>query len=133
MGISPGGVVFNDIIKSGFETSPFLLKREMIQILGGSMEAEPFILFSELCVKGYLAARPYVKEVTEMVQLMMDSQLPCFAKGDEVIKKLRERFTPEYSEREAAEFMIEKIRKSYENPFTKAYDMFQKMQNDIPY
>ena len=50
-------MVFNDVIKSGFETSPFLLKKEMVQIMGGTLEAEPFQWFQQLVVKGYLAAR----------------------------------------------------------------------------
>jgi len=57
LGISPGGVVFNKIIKQGFEASPFLLKKEMIQIMGGNMDAEPFKWFTELVIRGYLAVR----------------------------------------------------------------------------
>jgi len=57
LGISPGGVVFNDILTAGFETSPFVLKREMVQIMGGSLESAPFQWFTQLVVKGFLAAR----------------------------------------------------------------------------
>ena len=57
LGISPGGVVFNDIIKSGFESSPFLLRPEMVHIMGGSLDSAPFQWYRQLVVKGYLAAR----------------------------------------------------------------------------
>jgi len=133
LGISPGGVVFNDIIKSGFETSPFLLKKEMIQIMGGNSDAEPFKWFAELVVRGYLAARPYCEQIVQMVTLMIESGLPCFFRGEETIKRLRERFQPDLSERKAAEFMMDKVKKSYENPLTTAYDVFQNLQNQIPY
>ena len=49
--------MFNDIIKSGFESSPFLLKPEMVHIMGGSMDSAPFQWYRQLVVKGYLAAR----------------------------------------------------------------------------
>lgn len=69
-----------------------------------------------------------------MVSLMMDSGLPCFKgsplvvhivslpanpplsiSGDITIRKLKERFLPEKSERQAAEFMMGCIRQSHEN------------------
>lgn len=65
LGISPGGVVFNDILTSGFETSPFLLKREMVQIMGGSLESAPFQWFTQLVVKGFLAARYAARDVAD--------------------------------------------------------------------
>ena len=133
LGISPGGVVFNDILKSGFETSPFLLKKEMVQIMGGSLDSESFHWFSELVVRGYLASRPYHKKIIELVVLMLESNLPCFFRGEDTITRLRERLQPDLSERKAAEFMLDKIKKSHENSRTTAYDMFQKLQNDIPY
>ncbi|KCV72966.1 phosphatidylinositol 4-kinase [Fonticula alba] len=133
LGISPGGVVFNDILKSGFETSPFLLKREMIEVLGG-VDSPTYLWFTELVVQGYLALRPYMQEVIHLVRLMQGSNLPCFPHGgDEVFKRLRYRFQPELSERGAAQFMRMCIAKSIENYRTTAYDMFQKLQNGIPY
>ncbi|KAJ9086469.1 phosphatidylinositol-4- kinase [Entomophthora muscae] len=47
--ISPGGI--------NFESSPFKLTTEMIQVMGGGPNAQPYKWFAELCVKAYLAVR----------------------------------------------------------------------------
>lgn len=47
---SPGG-------DFGFEVAPFKLSTEMIEIMGGRPDAEPFKFFMELGVKAFLAIR----------------------------------------------------------------------------
>jgi len=151
LGISPGGVVFNDIL-NGFETSPFLLKKEMIDIMGGSVDSAPFMWFSSLVIQAFLAARyfstayfiifnlncacvlsrPFAEEVVLMVKLMSESGLPCF-RGEETLRNLRDRFQPKLSIPEAARFMQAKIQESKQHFRTAAYDSFQYMQNKIPY
>ncbi len=49
---SPGGDM-------GFEKAPFKLSEEMINIMGGRPDAEPFKYFMEQTVKAFLAAREY--------------------------------------------------------------------------
>ncbi|KAJ3056438.1 phosphatidylinositol-4- kinase [Rhizophlyctis rosea] len=124
LSIAPGGGIL--------EVSPFKLTREMVDVMGGDVNSPDYKLFSELCVKSYLACRPYADEIIQMVALMMDSGLPCF-KGDVTIKKLRERFQLDKTERQAAEFMISCIKYSHENTRSGLYDRFQYMQNGIPY
>ncbi|KAJ3296301.1 phosphatidylinositol-4- kinase [Borealophlyctis nickersoniae] len=124
LSIAPGGGIL--------EVSPFKLTAEMVQVMGGDVNSPSYRLFSELCVKAYLAARPYAEEVIQMVQLMMDSGLPCF-KGEITTRRLRERFQLDKSERQAAEFMLGCIRSSHENTRSGLYDRFQYLQNGIPY
>ncbi|ODV96209.1 hypothetical protein PACTADRAFT_85014 [Pachysolen tannophilus NRRL Y-2460] len=122
-----------DIVPGGvkFEQSPFKLTREMIDVLGGGRDTQAFRWFEELCVKGFLAARPYMEIIVRCTIPMLDSGLPCFKPS--TIKNLRSRFIPNKSEKEAARHMKRLINKSYESLATKGYDEFQRLTNGIPY
>lgn len=121
--IAPGGV--------RFERAPFKLTSEMVAVMGGSTDSQPYRWFEELCIKAFLASRQYTEKLIHIVVLMLDSGLPCFK--PETIKNFRERFVLEKSEREAADFMKELVRKSYRALSTKGYDQFQLLTNGIPY
>lgn len=121
--IAPGGIKF--------ERAPFKLTSEMLAVMGGSTDHQAFQWFEELCIKAFLASRPYAEKLSQMVLLMMDSGLPCFK--PESVKHFRERFVLEKTEREAAEFMRDLIKKSYASYSTGLYDQFQWMTNGIPY
>jgi phosphatidylinositol 4-kinase len=120
--IAPGGVKF--------ERAPFKLTAEMIAVMGG-IEAQSYKWFEELCVKSFLASRPHAEHLIHMVVVMLGSGLPCFKPT--TIEHFRQRFVLEKSEREAAEFMKDLIRKSYNSWATKGYDQFQLLTNGIPY
>ncbi|PQE20829.1 phosphatidylinositol 3 protein [Rutstroemia sp. NJR-2017a BBW] len=121
--IAPGGVKF--------ERAPFKLTTEMVAVMGGSMDHQAFKWFEELCVKAYLASRPYAEKLSQLVLLMMDSGLPCFK--PESIQHFKERFVLERTEAGAADFMRDLIRKSYSSYSTGVYDQFQLWTNGIPY
>ncbi|CAK7217562.1 Phosphatidylinositol 4-kinase stt4 [Sporothrix bragantina] len=121
--IAPGGIKF--------ERAPFKLTSEMVAVMGGSTDHQAFQWFEELCIKSFLASRPYAEKLAQMVLLMMDSGLPCFK--PESVKHFRERFVLEKTEREAADFMRDLIKKSYASYSTGLYDQFQWMTNGIPY
>lgn len=53
--------------------------------------------------------------------------------GEETLARLRHRFQPQLTDREAAAFMLERVRESHNNYRTTLYDAFQKRQNGIPY
>ena len=121
--IAPGGV--------RFERAPFKLTAEMVAVMGGGPGAQSYRWFEELCVKAFLAARPFADKLCHMVVLMLDSGLPCFKPAS--VAHFRQRFVLEKNEREAAEFMRDLVGKSYKSFSTKGYDMFQLATNGIPY
>lgn len=121
--IAPGGV--------RFERAPFKLTSEMVAVMGGTTDSQPYHWFEELCIKAFLASRPHCEHLAHIVIAMLDSGLPCFK--PETIDHFRERFVLGKSEREAADFMRDLVRKSYNSYSTKGYDQFQLLTNGIPY
>ncbi|CAG8894836.1 unnamed protein product [Penicillium nalgiovense] len=143
--IAPGGV--------RFERAPFKLTSEMVAVMSGTHDpahhqggnsginlpgsshnptnTQPYRWFESLVVKAFLASRPYSTKLAHIVSLMLDSGLPCFK--PETLKNFRDRFVLDKSERDAAEYMRELVRKSYMSVSTKGYDQFQLMTNGIPY
>jgi len=101
--IAPGGIKF--------ERAPFKLTSEMVAVMGGSPDHQSFKWFEELCIKSFLAARPYADQLSQIVLLMMDSGLECFK--PETVKHFKDRFVLDKNEREAADFMRDLIRKSH--------------------
>ncbi|KAL7807833.1 phosphatidylinositol-4-kinase [Trichoderma gracile] len=121
--IAPGGIKF--------ERAPFKLTSEMMAVMGGSTEHQSFKAFEQLCIKAFLASRQYCEKLSQIVQLMMDSGLPCFK--PESVQNFRDRFVMDKTEREAADFMRDLIKKSYSSYSTGIYDQFQLLTNGIPY
>ncbi|KAJ5591779.1 uncharacterized protein N7459_002148, partial [Penicillium hispanicum] len=144
--IAPGGV--------RFERAPFKLTSEMVAVMSGTHNpahhhggnsgislpgtnshnptaTQSYRWFESLVVKAFLASRPYSTKLAHIVSLMLDSGLPCFK--PETLKNFRDRFVLDKSERDAAEYMRELVRKSYMSMSTKGYDQFQLMTNGIPY
>ncbi|KAF2405314.1 phosphatidylinositol 4-kinase-like protein STT4 [Trichodelitschia bisporula] len=121
-----------DIVPGGvkFERAPFKLTAEMVAVMGGT-NAQAYRWFEELCVKAFLAARQHAEHLVHMVVVMLDSGLPCFKPT--TIQHFRERFVLEKSEREAADFMRELIKRSLNSVATRGYDHFQLLTNGIPY
>ncbi|CAF3629224.1 unnamed protein product, partial [Didymodactylos carnosus] len=122
-----------------FESSPggnmrfepdIKLTAEMILIMG-DLTAPAFQWFKELCIKGYLALRPYRHHFQTLVALMLDTGLPCFR--GHTLEQLNARFKPDASEADAGRYMHDVINRCAHSLRTRLYDIIQWYQNQIPY
>ncbi|SPO37665.1 related to phosphatidylinositol-4-kinase [Pseudozyma flocculosa] len=121
--IGPGGM--------RFEPYSFKLSHEMIDVMGGP-GSQGFKMFEELVVKAFLAARPYCNEIVDVCRLMLGTELPSF-KGMPTIDRLRDRFKPHLSDREAAAHAQWLVKDAYGNMRGVLYDKLQEVTNDIPF
>lgn len=136
---SPGGDM-------NFESSPFKLTTEMVQLIGmdvagastlhsktlarALVDEENYIYFKTLVHRCYLAVRQYAREICILVELMLHSGLPCF-KPKKTIHDLAERLAIDKNEIEAAAFMRRRIHEARQNYRTVLYDYYQKVAEGI--
>ncbi|KAI3627776.1 STT4 [Malassezia furfur] len=121
--IGPGGM--------RFEPYSFKLSLEMVAVMGGP-DSPGFRMFEQLVVKAFLACRPYADEIVATCALMLGTGLPSF-KGAPTFERLRDRFKPHLSERDAAKHAMWLVKDAYGNRRAVLYDLLQEKQNHIPY
>jgi len=122
---SPGGNI-------GFESAPFKLTEEFIEVMGGEEQSEAFDYFKILLIRGFLEARKHVRNFVLMTKIMMEgSPVPCFMAGPEIIPKLEERFAVGLKNEKCVEWVYNLIEESSCNWRTVQYDKFQRITNDI--
>ena len=95
--------------------------------MGGSVEADSYLWFLELCIQGYLAIRPYHEAIVSLVSLMLDKALPCFR--GKTLKYLTDRFKPDLSDHAAADHLKNVIGDSCLSKRTKWYQDMQDIAN----
>ena len=114
-----------------FETAPFKLTKEMIDIMGG-YQGEMFIYYKVLMYQGLLALRKNYEELTLLVEMMLPGEaLPCFHDPFRAAREFRSRLHLNKNEDECLEVIETLIKKSAENKKTRKYDTFQKVSNGI--
>jgi len=114
-----------------FERAPFKITEEMIRIMG-SPSSDQFNWFMEQGVRAFLAARDHFEGIVTLVDLMIDTQLPCFKPTS--IQNLRARFFPTTTVLDAAKQMIAVMTYAFSAGgtfFTYFYDKFQEFDNGI--
>lgn len=119
---SPGGNI-------GFEPDMKIVQ-EYVDILGGA-DSPQFKAYKKACVHAYLAIKPYWREIQYLVQMMLDTQLPCFR--GQTIEQLRYRLQPHESDLKSAQFVIGKVNGSFLNMRSTLYDRLQYQQNGIEF
>ncbi|EEE51839.1 hypothetical protein OsJ_33331 [Oryza sativa Japonica Group] len=92
---SPGGV--------NFESAPFKLTRELLEVMDSDAEGTPsefFDYFKVLCIQGFLTCRKHAERIILLVEMLQDSGFPCFKGGPRTIQNLRKRFHLSLTEEE---------------------------------
>ncbi|XP_006457944.1 hypothetical protein AGABI2DRAFT_64231 [Agaricus bisporus var. bisporus H97] len=108
-----------------FEPHSFKLNHEMVVLMGGRY-SQGYQLFQSLTIKAFLAIRPFTEQIIDTVQLMLGTEFPSF-KGENTIRRFRDRFAQHMNDRQAAEFMMSIVRNAHENVRSTAYDEFQRV------
>ncbi|GBE60439.1 phosphatidylinositol 4-kinase [Babesia ovata] len=115
-----------------FETSPFKLTKEYVDVMGGDT-ADNFEYFKTLVIRGLLESRKYMDRIVLLVEMMTGAyKMPCFAAGTAyTMDMLRERFMLNLSEDVCIDRIMAMIDESLNNFTTIQYDNFQRLTNGI--
>lgn len=115
----------------GFESAPFKLSQEYVELLGGLHSAE-FEKFKNLMFQAFLELRKHADRILLLVEVMQkESKLPCFYSGDSAVSLLRQRFNLSLTEAQLRQVVDRLVISSAFNVFTKLYDTYQYYSNGI--
>lgn len=121
---SPGGN-FN------FESAPFKLTKEMIDIMGGYSD-HMFNYYQVQIYKGFLALRRKLSELVLILEMMMPgTHLPCFQDSERALKDFKRRFFISLTDDQCLNTVRDLVNTAAENWKTTQYDYFQKRSNSI--
>lgn len=107
----------------GFESAPFKLTQEYVDVLGGQT-SERFEEFRTLCKQAFQALRKSADNLVDLVGMMgKESRMPCFASGVTYsMTQMKGRFQLQLSEAEAEVFVDEQmINKSLGSYYTRGW------------
>ncbi|GAB6028268.1 Phosphatidylinositol 4-kinase beta [Chamberlinius hualienensis] len=115
----------------GFESSPFKLTPEFVDVMGG-LGSDMFEYFKILMLQGLIAARKHHEKILSIVEIMQTgSQLPCFRNGASTIRRMRERFHMNLTDEQLQLLVDSMVESSMHSLTTKLYDGFQYLTNGI--
>ncbi|KAG0464661.1 hypothetical protein HPP92_018825 [Vanilla planifolia] len=123
---SPGGV--------NFESAPFKLTRELLEVMDSDAEGNPsefFDYFKVLCIQGFLTCRKHAEQIILLVEMLQDSGFPCFKGGPRTIQNLRKRFHLSLTEEQCVSLVLSLISSSLDAWRTRQYDYYQRVLNGI--
>lgn len=113
---------------SGFESAPFKLTREFVNLMNGP-DSKTFRTFRELCCRTFLSLRRNCHQITLLVEMLMNGNedLPCFrGRPEDAVQQLRERFRLDLNDRACTEYVNALVDESLENWRTRWYDRYQR-------
>jgi len=113
---------------TGFESAPFKLTREFVDVLGGP-DSHHFGVFRTLCYRTFLSLRKHCHEIILLVEMLQlgNENLACFrGRPGDAIRELRQRFRLDLNDRACLEYVNALIDESLENWRTNWYDRYQR-------
>ena len=123
---SPGGV--------NFESAPFKLTRELLEVMDSDPEGRPSELFDYykvLLIQGFLAVRRHSDRITLLVDMMSSSGCPCFKNKAAAVDGVKRRLALGLAEPVAVEVVLGLISDSLDAWRTRQYDVYQRVLNGI--
>eukprot|EP00201_Polytomella_parva_P000310 CAMPEP_0175084902 /NCGR_PEP_ID=MMETSP0052_2-20121109/28337_1 /TAXON_ID=51329 ORGANISM="Polytomella parva, Strain SAG 63-3" /NCGR_SAMPLE_ID=MMETSP0052_2 /ASSEMBLY_ACC=CAM_ASM_000194 /LENGTH=437 /DNA_ID=CAMNT_0016356797 /DNA_START=28 /DNA_END=1341 /DNA_ORIENTATION=- len=124
---SPGGI--------SFETAPFKLTRELLEIMDSTSEgrsSDLFDYFKVLMIQGFLCCRKYHDRLLLLTRMLVrNSNFPCFKTGERAVKALEKRLLLSYTEQQCIAAVIDLISESLDAWRTRQYDYYQRVLNGI--
>lgn len=122
---SPGGW--------NFESAPFKLSQELIDVMGG-LSSDTFNYYKVLVFMGFKALRQYAEDIVSLTSLMAAySTMPCFGSDPATaVMQFQSRFSQDLpSETDFSMCVKSLVATSADNWRTRRYDQFQTLQNGI--
>lgn len=115
----------------GFETSPFKLTPEFVEIMGG-LSSDMFEYFKILMLKGLVTIKKYQDRILSLVEIMsLGCQLPCFKSGSMAVSALKSRLHMNLTDEQMQLLVDSLVETSIHSISTKLYDGFQYFTNGI--
>jgi len=115
----------------GFESSPFKLTPEFVDVMGG-VDSDMFAYFKILILQGLVAARKHQDKFTNLVDIIRaGSQLPCFNNNSSSVQSMKNRFHLNLTEDQLHGLVDNMVEQSIHSITTKLYDNFQYFTNGI--
>ncbi|XP_052740645.1 phosphatidylinositol 4-kinase beta isoform X1 [Bicyclus anynana] len=125
------GFIFSISPKNlGFESSPFKLTSEFVDVMDGE-SSDMFAYFKILFLRGLLAARKHCDQIIHLVDVMrMGGQLPCL-RSSSAVSAFRARFHPGRTEPQLRTLVDRLVRDALHSLSTRLYDNYQYYTNGI--
>ena len=112
----------------GFESAPFKLTREMVELLGGP-GSRHFIKYRELCVRTFMELRRNQHQLVMLVEMLIsgNEDLPCFCgKANIAVKLFKDRFKLHMNDNACRVYINGLIDQSLDSWTTRWYDRYQR-------
>ncbi|CAO4382899.1 unnamed protein product [Caenorhabditis nigoni] len=115
----------------GFETAPFKLTTEIIDVMGG-IDSDMFLYYKSLLLRGLMAARKHHRRIVSLAEVMSTgSKMQCFRAGPETVRALEARFHVSSTDEQLQQLVDTLVEGSRDSYTTRFYDSFQYYTNGI--